>query len=580
VQLLAFEPPVAGSIPISNRSELEAISRNTRGRFHLTADIDLSDGVWRPIAFTGIFDGQGHVIRNMTVRSTSISNFGLFASTNSSAIIRNVGLEGVNVLHERSGYAGGIVGTNHGTITNSYTIGSVESQGGETRAGGIAGVNYGTISNCFSLATVTARNTTSSSRAASYAGGVVGRNMSTASIINCYSAGIIASTTEGNVFLGGVSGSNEGNSIIRSSYWLIESEHIVNGSARSDLDKTGIGIGMGQAFALTSSQMQTRDSYVDWDFDSVWMFAPGYNNGFPVLRAFHEAPVLQVPISVSATASPANGGSVTGGGTYLPNAAVTLRASPNAGFKFDGWFEGGTRVGTSLDFSFTAAEDRSLQARFQQEEVKQEVKQEVEVVIPGTYSPNFREELERAIIEDLVPPLLREPSVDLRAPITRVEFAGIVVLTYENLTGNRLQPATGTSPFTDTADVYARMAYSAGIMIGVSGTSFAPDTILNRETAATALTRVFKKWHFPGWIFENDANFPLNYSSPQRFVDDSSISGWARDSVYFMAANRIILGFPDNTFAPRRTANDPVGYANATREQALVIALRMVENMR
>ena len=103
--------------------------------------------------------------------------------------------------------------------------------------------------------------------------------------------------------------------------------------------------------------------------------------------------------------------------------------------------------------------------------------------------------------------------------------------------------------------------------------------ILNRETAATALTRVFKKWHFPGWSFATDDNFTLNYTRSAPFADDANISGWAWDSVYFMNANGIILGFPDNTFRPRNTADDPYGYANATREQALIIALRMVENL-
>ena len=57
-----------------------------------------------------------------------------------------------------------------------------------------------------------------------------------------------------------------------------------------------------------------------------------------------------------------------------------------------------------------------------------------------------------------------------------------------------------------------------------------------------------------------------------------SISGWARDSVYFMAANKIINGVGNNKFAPKNTttAEEAVGYANATREQALAIAVRMV----
>ena len=48
-----------------------------------------------------------------------------------------------------------------------------------------------------------------------------------------------------------------------------------------------------------------------------------------------------------------------------------------------------------------------------------------------------------------------------------------------------------------------------------------------------------------------------------------------------MAANGIINGIGDNVFAPRATtdAQAAIGYAQATREQALLIATRMVKNL-
>ena len=54
-----------------------------------------------------------------------------------------------------------------------------------------------------------------------------------------------------------------------------------------------------------------------------------------------------------------------------------------------------------------------------------------------------------------------------------------------------------------------------------------------------------------------------------------------KDSVYFMAANAIINGMGNNLFCPRNvtTEQEALGYANATREQALLIAVRMVENL-
>ena len=120
-----------------------------------------------------------------------------------------------------------------------------------------------------------------------------------------------------------------------------------------------------------------------------------------------------------------------------------------------------------------------------------------------------------------------------------------------------------------------------GLMVGISETEFAPDMLLNRETAATALTRVFKRATIPGWSFATDTNYPLFFLYPPLFADNADISDWAWGSVYFMTANRIIQGIGDNMFAPRNvtSAHEAQQYATATREQAIVIALRMIESL-
>lgn len=96
------------------------------------------------------------------------------------------------------------------------------------------------------------------------------------------------------------------------------------------------------------------------------------------------------------------------------------------------------------------------------------------------------------------------------------------------------------------------------------------------------LTRVFKRATIPGWSIDKDNQFPLSYTKPTAFADDQHISGWAKDSVYFMNANGIILGVENNNFAPKNITTDEEarGYANATREQALSIAVRMVETLK
>ncbi len=68
--------------------------------------------------------------------------------------------------------------------------------------------------------------------------------------------------------------------------------------------------------------------------------------------------------TISATANPAVGGTVTGAGEYNHGANVTLSASANEGYTFVNWTENGTQVSTSPNYSFTASADRTLVANF------------------------------------------------------------------------------------------------------------------------------------------------------------------------------------------------------------------------
>ncbi len=188
-------------------------------------------------------------------------------------------------------------------------------------------------------------------------------------------------------------------------------------------------------------------------------------------------------------------------------------------------------------------------------------------------------ELERADELGLIPTSLY--GEDLTQDITRAEFAAVAVKAYEALSGTAAIPAVN-NPFTDTSDVEVLKAYNIGAVNGTSATTYDPEALLNREQAATMLTRVFKKVSLAGWTLATDSQFTLPYEKPALFADDNDISDWAKDSVYFMVANGIINGVGNNKFAPKNvtSADEANGYANATREQALIIAVRMVENLK
>ncbi|MBE6852654.1 MAG: hypothetical protein E7505_04175, partial [Ruminococcus sp.] len=132
----------------------------------LTADIDMKDISWTAICetglyykkygdddgYTGIFDGNGHTISNLTVKSSTAidASAGLFGTV--SGTIKNLGMK--NFTFESGGKdvrVGAIVGQliKKGKVSNCYVDGA-KIQTGDRVAGGVAGCVYeGTVENCY-----------------------------------------------------------------------------------------------------------------------------------------------------------------------------------------------------------------------------------------------------------------------------------------------------------------------------------------------------------------------------------------------------------------------------------------------
>lgn len=72
-----------------------------------------------------------------------------------------------------------------------------------------------------------------------------------------------------------------------------------------------------------------------------------------------------VPVfTVTTSAAPIAGGTTTGDGTFNGGANVSVVATPNAGYVFTNWTEGGLVVSSNATFTFAAASDRDLVANF------------------------------------------------------------------------------------------------------------------------------------------------------------------------------------------------------------------------
>lgn len=70
-------------------------------------------------------------------------------------------------------------------------------------------------------------------------------------------------------------------------------------------------------------------------------------------------------ITVTVNASPAEGGTVTGGGTYESGSTVTATATPNSGYVFSHWLVNGANAGSSNPISGTLDADTTVTAIFE-----------------------------------------------------------------------------------------------------------------------------------------------------------------------------------------------------------------------
>jgi len=211
---------LAGYTKITNVQELSNIQNDPNGEYYLANDIVFSsNGSFTPIGtdvapFTGIFDGNGHVIKGMNAASVQLSvsaYSGLFGCVGNGGQVKNVGVVGGSAgstqMFTSIGYVGGIAGLlqSGASITNCYNTGSVTALSQySVCAGGIAGLlqSGASMTGCYNTGSVTAKTL---SNPYAYAGGIVGNTSSP--ITGCYNTGSVTSTSGySSVYAGGIAG--------------------------------------------------------------------------------------------------------------------------------------------------------------------------------------------------------------------------------------------------------------------------------------------------------------------------------------------------------------------------------------
>lgn len=106
-------------------------------------------------------------------------------------------------------------------------------------------------------------------------------------------------------------------------------------------------------------------AFVSWTKNGIVMSEePSYS--FTVTEdAAYVARFKQSSYSITAIASPEEGGTVTGSGTYAPGITITLNAVANEGYQFLNWSEDGVIQCLTEEFSFAVDRDRLLVANFE-----------------------------------------------------------------------------------------------------------------------------------------------------------------------------------------------------------------------
>ena len=74
--------------------------------------------------------------------------------------------------------------------------------------------------------------------------------------------------------------------------------------------------------------------------------------------------IMRWPCTITATANPSVGGTISGSGSHAYGTMCTLTATPNAGYYFLNWTENGSVVSYDASYSFTVDGDRNLVANF------------------------------------------------------------------------------------------------------------------------------------------------------------------------------------------------------------------------
>jgi len=236
-------------------------------------------------SFVGLFDGKGHIIRNLVIHAESESTAGLFGLIGMAGQIRDLGLEGIDIRRSSVGaeafVAGGLAAINEGgTILRCYARGRIDGPDrvgepagtpptpriralavSDDEIGGLIGRNSGLVNTCYAIVDVSG---------AGAIGGLIGQN-SQGLVYFSFSAGRV----QGTGWPGGLVGLSETSTFSRAGQAIQDDRDTVV-RCYWDMEASGILDSAGGEGRTTRELMSYR-TYAPWTHTGVWQLLEGYD---------------------------------------------------------------------------------------------------------------------------------------------------------------------------------------------------------------------------------------------------------------------------------------------------------------
>lgn len=451
----------------------------------LGADIDLAGKEWVPIGtndshFSGIFDGDSHVISNLTIYTESNGCAGLFGNMGlywGTCGIKNLGVVDVNIGGEvrYGGAMAGYVANNgfykHAVFDNCFATGSISSESLHAQLGGLFGSidiantdnSSITVSNSYTACNISAVSTDNQIYYTRFVGGMFGKierfgnPNTTLAINNSYSASRVYSANLERTRIGGFTG------------YVNTTNQITMTNCMFDTQAAGIGYGFSSAGVSFAGVAEKRTSEMTGILPSEWNTS--------VWQA--EADLYPQPKSFSDSASSTVSGSSLVGALPLflfENLTVPELSDTRANVRRS------FTVPVIIDVNWSATPDGILE--FSDGEVAfTSPASDTEVTVTATHTSGAKKEF-TVLCKSGVNPADSTPPVITIGDITPLDFSASIPVTSDENADLYVLVRLSSEGAPNAGDIIA-----SGSTVQGSGTEFTASVgSLQHSTAYTAYT--------------------------------------------------------------------------------------------